>query len=99
MACTKILAVLVILIVAVNAYRIEDRLKSDLQALAQDVEEMEARRDNDEFFKERRGTKGCKYPGDTCGPKGMSHGCHAVSTTISLQHFFSFHYSLEENHI
>ena len=77
-----------ILIVAVNAYRIEDRLKSDLQALAQDVEEMEARRDNDEFFKERRGTGGCKYPGDTCGPKGMSYGCHAVSITISLQHFF-----------
>ena len=60
MACTKILAVLVILIVAVNAYRNENRLKSDLQALAQDVEEMEARRDNDEFFKERRGTGECK---------------------------------------
>ena len=79
-----------ILIVAVNAYRNEDRLKSDLQALAQDVEEMEARRDNDEFFKERRGTGGCKYPGDACGPKGMSYGCHAVSITISLQHFFHF---------
>ena len=32
------LAVVVILIVAVNAYRIEDRLKSDLRALAQDVD-------------------------------------------------------------
>ena len=90
MACTKILAVLVILIVAVNAYRNENRLKSDLQALAQDVEEMEARRDNDEFFKERRGTGECKYPGDACGPEEMSYGCHAVSITVSLQNFFHF---------
>ena len=92
------LAVVVILIVAVNAYRIEDRLKSDLRALAQDVEELEAKRDNEEFFKERReADKRCQFSGDACAQKGMSYGCHAVSIVISLQSFFplSFHYSLE----
>jgi len=64
---------------AVNSYRIEDRLKSDLQALAQDVEEMEAAKD-EETFPEKRKANNCKYPGAPCSNDDYSYGCRDIKT-------------------
>lgn len=75
-SCTKLIFILSAVLIAVNSYRIEDRLKSDLISLEQDVAEMEAAKDE---FVERRALAECKYPGFPCH-NVYSYGCREVNS-------------------
>ncbi|XP_066915303.1 uncharacterized protein [Clytia hemisphaerica] len=69
--CSKLFLLSAVLI-AVNSYRIEERLKSDLENLVQDVAEMEALKD--EFVDKRALVAECKYSGFPCH-NVYSYGC------------------------
>lgn len=72
----KLFLMLSAILMAVSSYRIEDRVKSDLQALARDVEEMEAVKD-EKAFPEKREAHECKYSGASCN-NVYSYGCQDI---------------------
>ena len=80
---TSLFVVGAILLVAVNSYNIERKLKADFNELQQDVEEMIAvKKENDSPF-EKRAENLCKYPGSSCYNGVYSYGCRLKSVCLT----------------